>query len=132
MEHSVWEQEETYGGDIFWEVIGASAGELIVTSLDLILWLLAAVLILIGCFRLYKQPHMSGARYMLASIAGYIAGMTIFLIYSFFIEEEENVLIEAISGLYFSACIAVGAYGFLKICNAIKSMNTKNSFKTDT
>lgn len=125
------EQEDTYGGDIFWEVIGASAGELIVTSLDLILWLLAAVLVLIGCLRLYRQPHMSGAGYMLASIAGYIAGMAIFLIYSLFMEEEENVLMEAFSGLYLSACIAVGAYGFLKICNSIKSANTKSSFKAD-
>lgn len=81
--------------------------------------------------RMLKNFNVPGAKHIIFSLAGYLIGACLSLIYSITTESEEIPVIEALSSLYFSVCIALGAYGLLGIAKFISGVNANKSFKMD-
>jgi hypothetical protein len=130
MERSVLEQSETFGSEMFWELVGMSAGEFALASIELFVAIAALTLIAVASLRLLRVTNLAGAGYILASLVGYIIGAVASISYSLLVEEE-NALVKACASLYFTACLAIGAYGFFSLSKAIKGLNANKSFKAD-
>lgn len=113
------EGNESFGSDIFWEVVGASAPSLILNSIDLILSILVVVFMVIGTIWLAKSAK-PGSRYIMLGLAGSIAGALVYAAYLLLGGDEENVLVEDFLSLFISTCAAVWGYGYLRLCGFLK------------
>jgi hypothetical protein len=113
------EGNESFGSEIFWEVVGASAPSLILNSLDLILSILAVVFMIVGTIWLAKSAK-PGSRYLVLGLAGTIVGALVYVAYLLIGGDEKNVLLEDFLSLFISACAAMWGYGYLRLCGFLK------------
>ena len=108
-----------FGDEVFRSLLGWLSGFLLLSGADLILFWLALALVTVGSFRLYRSTRAAGARHVLAAVGGTLIGVLIYVGYLLLIEGDEGRMTEAVFSLYFSLCATLGAYGFLRICNAV-------------
>ena len=111
--------DSSFGSDIVWDVLGSSAGTLLLNAAEIISFFLALVFVVVGSLRLQKNANATGTRYILAAIGGLIIGFLIYTIYLLLIEHDGSHVIEAVVGLYTSLCAALGAYGFLRLSRSL-------------
>jgi len=113
------EGNESFGNDIFWEVVGASAPSLVLSSVDIVLSILAAVFVVVGSIWLVKGAR-PGSKYIMFGLAGSITGTLVYVAYLLIGGDEENVLLEDFLSLFISACAAMWGYGYLRLCGFLK------------
>ena len=109
---------------LFWEMfrqaVGSSPTALALNGVEVILSVLALVLVVVGCVSLYRNPSVAGARPILSAVGGALVGLLAYIACLLLIDDESTPLIDACFGVYFSLCAAIGGYGFLRLCRALK------------
>jgi uncharacterized protein YacL len=116
-------KESSFGNEVFWDVLSASAGTLLLNGVELILSVLTFAFVAVGSFRLYKSANAVGARYILTGVGGLIIGLLIYSGYLLVIEDDGSEVIEAVFAFYTSLCAAIGGYGFLRLCGSLSHRN---------
>lgn len=113
--------EENTNADIFAQLFWAATGEtplsLMFLGFDLILSVATLAFLAIGTISLLKSAR-PGSLYIAFGLAGMIVAVLGAPALAYFADEDG--LIEDLLGLYMAACVAVSAYGFLRLSRFLK------------
>ena len=102
--------------DIVTEVASMFLAEYLPDLISLLLVLIATIFILKGSINLFIKYKAPGVNFIFYAVIGTILSFILHLTYSLNFDEEENVLFEQITSIWFSVLFALGAYGFLQLC----------------
>ena len=109
---------------LFWELfrqaVESSPAELALNGVEAILSVLALVFVVAGCVSLYRNTNVAGARPFLFAVGWALVGLLAYIACLLLIDDESTRVIDACFGVYFSLCAAIGGYGFLRLCRAVK------------
>jgi uncharacterized membrane protein len=125
------QQNENNGGDIVMDILSASADELIFGAVDAVLMVASVILLSIACIRFLKTKSVPGAKWIFFSLAGYLGGFALYLVYTAAGGGDESSIVESLSSLYFSACMVAGAYGLFAVSKFVGGLNANQPFKRD-
>ena len=125
------QQNDNNGGDIVMDILNASEGELIFGAVDGVLVVTAVILLSMAAIRFRKTSRVPGAKWIVFSLVAYLAGFALYVVYAAAGGGNEGSIIESLSSLYFSACMAAGAYGLFAISKYVGGLNANPSFKRD-
>lgn len=107
--------------DIVTEVASMFLAEYFPDLISLLLVLIAAIFILKGSISLFKNYKAPGVNYMFYASTGSLLSLITYISYLLIFNEEENLLIEQITSILFSALFLLGAYGFMQLCKYLKN-----------